>query len=132
MATSADIKMSEVEKDNERNWVREEVEHGGGGTSSNSGDLFAEIRKFQQLLPSIVSTAVHDAVEGVRQDVKTVDGKVTLVDAQVKTVDAQVKAVRGKVTEHAQRLTHLEQKMQCLQGACSSAASVDSGPTTTA
>eukprot|EP00959_Pyramimonas_sp_CCMP1952_P179193 3746068-Pyramimonas_sp.AAC.1 len=89
MATSADIKTSEVEKDNERKRVREEVESGGGGTSSNSGDVFAEFRQVQQLLPSIVSTAVPDAVEGVRQDVKTVDGKVTLIDAQVKSVDAQ-------------------------------------------
>eukprot|EP00959_Pyramimonas_sp_CCMP1952_P174236 3641238-Pyramimonas_sp.AAC.1 len=82
MATSADIKMSEVEGDNERKRVREEVESGGGGTSSNSGDLVAEFRTFQQLLPSIVSTAVHDAVEGVRQDVKMVDGKVALIDVQ--------------------------------------------------
>eukprot|EP00959_Pyramimonas_sp_CCMP1952_P161576 3378855-Pyramimonas_sp.AAC.1 len=73
MATPADIKMSEVEKENERKRVREEAEKGGGGSSPNSGDLFAEFRKFQQMLPSIVSTAVHGAVEGVRQDVKTVD-----------------------------------------------------------
>eukprot|EP00959_Pyramimonas_sp_CCMP1952_P308094 6447873-Pyramimonas_sp.AAC.1 len=77
MATAADSKMSEVEKISERKRASVEAENGVGGSSSNSGDLFAEFRKFQQMLPAIVSTAVHDMVEGVRQDVKPVDSKVT-------------------------------------------------------
>eukprot|EP00959_Pyramimonas_sp_CCMP1952_P277313 5797565-Pyramimonas_sp.AAC.1 len=88
--------MSEVEKDNE------DVES-RGGSSSNSGYIFAEMRKIQPMMPTSFSSAAREAAEGVRQDIKAVDSKVTAVDSKGTTVDS-------KVTAHAQILMDLEQK----------------------
>eukprot|EP00959_Pyramimonas_sp_CCMP1952_P297623 6226212-Pyramimonas_sp.AAC.1 len=53
--TAADVKMSEVEKDNE------DVVNRGGGSSLDSVDIFAELGKMQQMVSTSVSSAARDA-----------------------------------------------------------------------